>query len=203
MGEMFGGSKSKSTLSKSQQGLHPALAAFFQERLASPPGGVGELNSILSGDSRFLNSITDNLLNKAFLPAAMRGFERVTKPGIMSDFARVGGVLSSRRTSTLANARTQVQEIAQGQVAAQLPALLGLQMSGINQRENLRYMPAQQALSFAMPGTVTQGAGSTVGSDLLGALAMVAGAYFAPATGGASLAGASAINAGLRAQQGS
>ena len=191
MGSMFGGSKPRSSpsISPQQEALLGPLYDYYLRSLnQSSSPGVGEIDSVLSGDSPFVSKMASNIFRDALLKPSLQQFERVTKPGIASGFARIGATLSSRRGQAIAAGYQDVHNNAQAQLAAAIPNFIQLQLSGIASREQLRNLPAQLAGNFATQPTRSLGSvgGNNAGGQILGAIGTGVGLYFGGPAGGAA-----------------
>lgn len=182
MGSLFKSPKleTKSTLSPEQEALLSPLQAYLSQQIGATSPGVDDINQILTGRSSLMTSLTDNIY-KSLLTSGVREYQDTVQPQIAGAFANVGGTLSTRRGQTIAQGLTKLQVDTQGQVAALQPNLLSNLLTGVTQREQLRFLPTQQAMTFALSPTRSMGqspAGPGWGllSDVLGAGGFIAGA---------------------------
>lgn len=148
-----GGLKNKSSLMEEQSRLLPIMGSFLKDFTTGQNTAQGRAEAVLSGDDRFVSNLAGNFYRNALLRPAMEYFESNTRPGIESDFARLGGTLSSRRDQTISQGALSVQLGAQAQAAEMLPGLIQSQLRGIQSAEELRFLPFDRAMQFALSGT--------------------------------------------------
>lgn len=176
-------------VSPEQASLYGPLAAFFGNELHRPYGAGNQIYDVLSGTDPFTNELAGSLYQNALLKPALRGFEENVRPAISSQFAGIGGSLSSRHSRTLTDAYGDVMERSQETLASILPNLLGLKIQGIQSAEQTRLAPIQSAISFALGNTQSQSQQSPwwgVLNNALGGLSTLGGAYLGGGFGGAS-----------------
>ena len=183
-------STSQSSLSPEQRALLGPLSEFINSRLGQPVEGVDQLASqLLSSGSDQSKAMAERMFSEALLGPALTQFDRQVAPRISESFASVGGTLSSRRGSTLAQSLTDVTSNATGQLAGLLPQIQSFplqqtlaQIQGLSGIQALEYNPYQQALAFALQPTqqvAQQQAGQ--GWGILGSLIGAGGAIGAGA----------------------
>jgi len=207
MGNIFGGTSgfdsasvgfdSASLLSGQQQDLFGPLRDFFLTAIQNAQGvdrtiqkQITDLIPQLSADTtQQSKQLAFDTFKRGLLDPALASFQRDVAPSINENFAKIGGALSSRRGTTIANSLTDITKNAESSLAKQLPAIYSFplqqtlgQISGLSQLQQTELAPLAQALQFALTTTVqnaqrpyAQKQNSNFGSDLIGAVGSFAG----------------------------
>lgn len=139
-----------------------------QQKLLAPLSS--RFNQIAQRDPFSLEG-AQQIFDQNYLQPAIHGFNREggTRDQIQAGFAQQGGVLSSRRESTLGSAYSNLQSQAQADFGRALPGLLGLgfqglglanQFLGVRTKENVIQ---EQPSLFNQISAGVQGIGSIVG----------------------------------------
>ena len=199
MGDIFGGTSgfdSTSLVSGKQRSLFGPLRDFFLGAIQNAQGvstdiqkQITDLLPQLTADTTDKSKqLAFDVFKRGLLNPAIDQFNRQVAPNINENFAKVGGALSSRRGSTIANSLTDITKGAESSLAQQLPQIFAFplqqtlaQISGLSQLQQTELAPINQALQFALSQTLqnAQSQNSNLGSDLLGAGAKLGGAAIA------------------------
>lgn len=170
MGSIFGGggAESRSSISKAQRSLHKPLLDFFS---GLDQSAVNDANLTMAADGSGIRQISDSLMGD--LVRSLGGLNQFSSERGLS------GTIGTRARSSLGMVRNRLNQNTESLMDSMIPQLIGLQLTGIGQREEARLRPAQSAINFATGQTKqVVSTGSGPGWGLLND-ALVAGTMFA------------------------
>lgn len=209
MGDLFqSGIQSTSNLSGTQQSLMGPLSNFASGQIGQPIQGLDQLRSSLLGSgSQQSQQMAQSIFSKGLMTPAMQQFNQYTAPAIQSQFAGIGGSLSSRVAATKGQVLQGIQSNAQGQLAQMLPQIMNFplqqtlgQIQGLSGLTQTQWDPFNFASRFATAGTQNNQQVTGPGWGLLGSVIGAAG--FAAGAGGGSIGGVDPFGQSLSTNNG-